>query len=116
VVEDDPAVRTFVVEALSALGYRVAEAADAGSALETLDSGRRISLLFSDVILADGMNGVELARQVRRRWPEVKLLLTTGFTESVGSDLADIGAHTEILYKPYRTTELRQSVARALAG
>ncbi len=116
VVEDDPAVRTFVVEALSALGYRVAEAADAGGALETLDSGRRISLLFSDVILADGMNGVELARQVRRRWPEVKLLLTTGFTESVGGDLADIGAHTEILYKPYRTTELRQSVARALAG
>ena len=79
VVEDEARVRQFAVTALTRLGYVVHAASDGQSALALIDEVSGIDFLFTDVILPGGMSGPDLARQARRRRPELKVLYTTGY-------------------------------------
>jgi PAS domain S-box-containing protein len=113
VVDDDADVRGTVAATLAAMGYDVADVPSSAAAIELLRAGRRVDLLFSDIIMA-GMNGVELARAVRTEFPGVKILLTSGFP-SRGSTAADAAEEFPFLAKPYRREALAEVVGRVLA-
>src|SRR5262249_32873742 len=81
-VEDDPIVRQSIGSKLTRLGYRVESANNALDAIEILKATPHFDLVFSDVIMPGPMNGADLIREVRRRWPNMNVLLTSGYTES----------------------------------
>jgi len=104
VVEDDPEVLDVTVEMLRALGWEVLTAPDGPSALSVLRRDADIDVLFSDIVMPRGMNGVELAREARRLRPRLHVLLASGYPASVlGSDH---GGEFLFLNKPYRAAEL----------
>jgi PAS domain S-box-containing protein len=113
VVEDEPDVRQLAIAFLRALGYQVIEAADAASALQLLDSQPQVALLFSDVMLGAGMNGVELAREALRRRPGLAVLLTSGYEPGLQGTPGD-GNELQLLPKPYSYNELGAAVRDAL--
>ena len=112
VVEDEPAVRVFSVEALTELGYKVLEADGAAAALRILDSHPEIVLLFTDIVMPD-VNGAKLAEIARRRRPGLKVLFTTGYTRNavVHNGLLDPGV--DMISKPF-TLEALASKLRAV--
>jgi PAS domain S-box-containing protein len=116
VVEDEPSLRAYSVEALRDLGYRVLEAADGKSALAVVEQHADIQLLFTDVVLTGGMNGRALAEEVSRRRPEVPVLYTTGYTANaiVHHGRLDPGMH--LIGKPFTYAELAVKVRRMLDG
>jgi CheY-like chemotaxis protein len=113
VVEDNDLVLELVVEMMKDLGYHVLTAIDAHSALWILQHDDRIQLLFTDVMMPDQMNGIDLARAARRHKPELKVLLTSGYA---GFDTSSGPSATEfpVLPKPYRRAELARRVRAAL--
>lgn len=114
VVEDDAAVRNITVAFLRSSGYQVVAVGSAEDALLRLADSGPIALLFSDVMLGEGMNGKELATVVRRMSPAIPVLLTSGYETYVDTGQADSVDTFELLRKPYRREELVAAVARAL--
>ena len=116
IVEDDMEMRSMAKRMLTGLNYRVVEAEDAFAALKLLESTPDIDLLFTDVILPKGLNGVELAKKARLRHDKLKVLLTSGylgeFPESV--DHSDLGA--DLVEKPYRKRVLAKKIRETLAS
>lgn len=103
-VEDDDEVAALTSEMLDQLGYEVTRAASAVAALGALANGRQVDLVFSDVMMPGGMNGVELAREIRRRCAELPVLLTSGYAEAVAREADAEGIH--LLAKPYEISQL----------
>jgi PAS domain S-box-containing protein len=114
VVEDDPAVRALLVRMLTGLGYETVEAGDGETALAILDETPGISLLFTDVILPNGMSGGELAREAQRRWPDIKVLHTSGYPDESIAHHGQIDDGVELLRKPYRISTLARKVRETL--
>ena len=114
VVEDDEAVRATTSALLRDLGYAVFEAASARDALAQLREAR-VDLVFSDVILPDGMSGVDLAAEIRRHFPALPVLLTSGYTAQ-RLNLARATARYALLKKPYSEAELSEAVSAALVA
>ena len=117
-VEDEPAVLAAVVESLADLGYGVLPARDAAEALERLRGPERVDILFSDVVMPGGMNGVQLAVEARRLRPGLRVLLTSGYTNEALVGEHDVPGDMPVLAKPYRTEELadRLSVVKRLSA
>src|SRR3712207_467194 len=82
-VEDEPQVLRFVSAQLLSLGYEVTAVATGPDALDVLRQDKRFDLLFTDVVLPKGVSGVELSKQARQIRPELKVLLTSGYSEEV---------------------------------
>ena len=117
VVEDQLDVGDYAEAVLTEFGYTVLRAENADQALEVLNgAGGRIDLLFSDLIMPGGMNGVMLAREVKRRRPRINVLLTTGYAESSIERVDARGAEFELIQKPYKRTELATKVRRVIDG
>jgi DNA-binding NtrC family response regulator len=112
VVEDNHEVGDVTATLLEQIGYRVLRAENAAEALAKLNDGVRIDLLFSDIVMPNGMNGIHLAQEVNKRHPSVRVLLNTGY-----SDMAE-AAETRfpILRKPFEATSLERAVREVLAG
>jgi CheY-like chemotaxis protein len=108
-VEDDDEVAALVSEMLEQLGYEVTRAASAKAALGALANGRRVDLVFSDVMMPGGMNGVELAREIRTRFGTIPVLLTSGYADVAAQAATEEGLR--ILQKPYRIEELSALLA-----
>ena len=106
VVEDEDDVRRLVVRVLTSLRYRPLEARDGMSALAVLDQAPEVALLFTDVVLPGGMNGLEIAREARRRRPELKVLFTSGYTENAIVHHSRLDEGVELIEKPYRKESL----------
>ncbi len=107
VVEDDDAVADLAVGLLEGCGYLVKRADSARSALRLLRNGEHVDLLFSDIMMPGGMNGIQLAQEVRRGFPDISILLTTGYSDAI----VDADARgMKILAKPYGDVELRRDV------
>lgn len=115
VVEDNLDMRLLSVSALKDLGYRPVEAACGRDALGLLERDPSVQLLFSDVLLPGGMTGFDLARQAAERWPSLKVLFTSGYTEKaiIPEDVAKRG--WQLVPKPYRWADLGRKIAEILA-
>ncbi|MCB9959653.1 MAG: PAS domain S-box protein [Rhodospirillaceae bacterium] len=114
VTEDDPAVRDVAVELLSDLGYRVLAAENGPAALKLLRETPNIDLLFSDVVMPGGMNGVDLADQVHLERPAVKILFASGYTEAAATRLDSERFAGALITKPYRREALAKRVREIL--
>jgi DNA-binding NtrC family response regulator len=79
-VEDDDAVAASVGEMLSALGHQSERAANADAALIRLDAGATFDVVLSDMVMPGVLGGIGLAREVRRRFPGLPIVLTTGYS------------------------------------
>jgi CheY-like chemotaxis protein len=115
-VDDNPDVRAAVVGQLTDLGYRVEAAEDGETALHKLQSGTRVDLLFTDVIMPGGLNGKELARRAQAIRPGLKVLFTSGFPGTAFSQGLDLAPDDTLLTKPYRKRELAQKIREVLDG
>jgi len=116
VAEDDEAVRTTVVEMLTALGYRVLKAADAASALAVVESGVPIDVLFTDVVMPGTLRSPELARMARERLPNLAVLFTSGYTENAIVHAGRLDPGVELLGKPYTRERLARRIRQVLAA
>jgi signal transduction histidine kinase/ActR/RegA family two-component response regulator len=114
VVEDEEKVRAASVEMLEELGYRVLEASDGPSALKLLDGKPAIDLLFTDVVLPSGMNGKQLADEIRRELPTVKVLYTTGYARNAIVHHGRLDPGVELITKPFSYTELADKIRAVL--
>ncbi|MEY9387781.1 signal transduction histidine kinase/ActR/RegA family two-component response regulator [Bradyrhizobium japonicum] len=112
-VEDDDEVAALVSEMLGQLGYDVTHAASGAAALGALADGRAVDLVFSDIMMPGGMNGVELAREIKRRRSDIPVLLTSGYSEAAVQDAELAGL--QILPKPYHIDELAAALSAAKA-
>ena len=104
--EDDEDLRAFTAESLRELGYRVFDVPTGAAALDVIDRGERIDLLFTDVIMRGGMNGRELANEAVRRRAGLKVLFTTGYTRNAIVHHGRLDAGVNLINKPYTPTEL----------
>ena len=116
VVEDDPELRTLAVTLLGNLGYQVMEAGTGAAALEELRSTTGVNLLLTDVVLPGGMNGRELAAEVERRAPGIRVLYMSGYTENAIMHHGRLDADAELLQKPFRRADLARAVRKVLDG
>jgi CheY-like chemotaxis protein len=108
VVEDDPAMRRVVRRQLYELGYQVLEADRATAALRVLET-EKIDLLFTDIVTPGSIDGIALARTAAARWPEIKILLTSGFPQTRLDERGEVNG-MRLLSKPYG----REDLARVL--
>jgi nitrogen-specific signal transduction histidine kinase/CheY-like chemotaxis protein len=109
IVEDDTLVAELAAGMLSELGFESTVAHSAKEALERLAGGEKPKLVFSDIIMPGGISGIELARKVRDRFPELPVLLTTGYSEQVA------GLHGfPVLQKPYEMHSLADALGNVL--
>ncbi|WP_151119700.1 hybrid sensor histidine kinase/response regulator [Hypericibacter adhaerens] len=116
VVEDDDFVRGHAVSVIRSLGYQVIASSDGDDAMKQLQTDTVIDLLFTDIVMPGGINGIELAERAQRLRPELKVLLTSGYAlDSLGSR-RQLPPGTTVLNKPYRKTELAQRIRDTLDG
>jgi PAS domain S-box-containing protein len=115
VVEDDELVRDYVLTQLQSLGYATLSAHDAASALRLVDENAAFDLIFTDVIMP-GMNGRQLADEVRRRRPDVKVLYTSGYTENAIFHHGRLDPGVTLLAKPYRKSDLARKIREAMGA
>jgi PAS domain S-box-containing protein len=109
IVEDDELVAELAAGMLNELGYEATITHSAKEALDRLAGGDRPKLVFSDIVMPGGISGLELARKLRSRFPEMPILLTTGYSEEVG------GTHGfPVLQKPYELESLSGAVQKVL--
>lgn len=108
-VDDDLLIAGSTVDLLEDLGHQVVEAHSATEALQLLEGGLAADLLITDHAMP-GMTGIELAREVRRQYPRLPILLATGFADLEGSEVVEVSR----LAKPYTQTQLATEIARLL--
>jgi PAS domain S-box-containing protein len=116
VVEDDPLVRAYVNTQLQSLGYKTLSAASGAEALAIADGGAAFDLLFTDVIMPGGMNGRQLAAEMTKRHPALKVLFTSGFTENAIIHHGRLDSGVLLLTKPYRKLDLARMLRVALGS
>lgn len=98
VVEDEALIRHAVVDDLEAAGFRVVEAANATDAVVLLIADPDIRAMFTDIDMPGGINGLLLAVDVRRRWPPIHIIVTSGQVQMRQSDMPVVG---RFFGKPY---------------
>ena len=115
VVEDMPAVRTFAVEVLRSYGYQVVSAGNAAEALLIFEREKgRVDLVLTDVVMPN-VSGAELAKQLAKRQPDLKVLFMSGFTNNVILRGESLEQGVNVIEKPFRAEDLAEKV-RAILG
>jgi CheY-like chemotaxis protein len=114
VVEDNDDVRQYAQSALEELGYTVLQARDAAEALQIVENGARVDLLFTDVVLPGGMNGRQLSRQILQKRPTLPVLFTTGYTPNAIVHHGRLDPDVQLLSKPYTQSDLSRKVRAML--
>jgi two-component system NtrC family sensor kinase len=112
VVEDSPEVAEVAGAYFQQLGYMIKQVAGANAALELIGNDPNIDLVFSDVLMPGGMNGLELGQAIRRRYPAIPVLLTTGYSDGM-RDALEQGF--VVLQKPFDLAALEQALGEARA-
>ncbi|TGN82691.1 PAS domain S-box protein [Bradyrhizobium yuanmingense] len=116
VVEDDRLVRDYVLAQLHALGYVTLQAANAAEALAIVAAGKPFDLLFTDVIMPGKMNGRQLADELMKTRPDLKVVYTSGYTENAIIHHGRLDSGVMLLAKPYRKSDLARIIRKALSG
>jgi CheY-like chemotaxis protein len=110
VVEDNQVVGEFAAQLLEELGYRTTWAGNADAALTALEArGEEIDLVFTDVVMP-GMDGIDLAREIRRLRPGMPVVLTSGYSHVIAEEGT---SGFELLKKPYSVEGLSRVLRRA---
>ena len=113
VVEDDPDVRSLAGAMLEETDLKVIEVESAEEALAFLEKhGEAVALMFTDVWLSGRLDGVDLARNVKRRWPSVRVVVTSG---DPGDRLSDLPRGAAFLQKPWRALDVLVAAEKAAA-
>ena len=107
-------MRKVAVSMLRGLGYEVREAEDGPSALAILQQPDHFDLLFTDLIMPNGMDGQELLRRARELRPGLKALFTSGYSEHFLESRGSGDSGVPLVSKPYRTPKLAQAVRGVL--
>ena len=105
-------LRLIGSDTLADAGFEVLEADNADAALLLLAEDRNIQVLFTDIRMPGSMDGLELARVVHERWPEIKILLTSGDTWPAPEVIPDDG---RFLAKPYRLSNLQREITALMS-
>ncbi|MFC7380539.1 ATP-binding protein [Brevundimonas sp. GCM10030266] len=113
-VEDHEDLRTYTAGVLRELGYKVLDAANGRVALELLQANNDVALLFTDVVMPDGLNGRQLAEEAVRRRPGIKVLYTTGYTRNAIVHNGRLDPGVNLISKPFTYRELAERVRRLL--
>lgn len=116
VAEDDEEVCATVVETLSELGYQVLKAHDGESALAIIQSGIKIDLLFTDVVMPGPLRSPDLARKARERLPEIAVLFTSGYTQNAIVHGGRLDSGVELLSKPYSSEDLARKIRQVMTS
>jgi CheY-like chemotaxis protein len=98
------------------LGYVTLDAANAAEALAIVAAGRDFDLLFTDVIMPGAMNGRQLATELQKTRPGLKVLFTSGYTENAIIHHGRLDSGVLLLAKPYRKSDLAAMIRKALAA
>jgi CheY-like chemotaxis protein len=103
VADDDELLRLVASELIEEHGYTVVEAENAEEAIKVMEKRKDVRLVFTDIQMPPGCDGLELAREVHKRWPKVLLLITSGQVQPSSAEIAD---HGVFIRKPYRAKDL----------
>jgi len=112
-VEDDKEVSALAVELLSSLGFAVTHVSSADAALGALANGRDVDVVLSDIMMPGGVSGLQLAREIRRRYPDLPVVLTTGYVEAAAGMEDD---EFSLLTKPYTVESLADALGVEVTG
>jgi PAS domain S-box-containing protein len=109
-VEDEPDLLAAAAELFKSIGYEVVTASNGADAVEILKRRAEIDIIFSDIVMAHGISGLELARQVRERYPKIKVVLASGYPIAVlRREHGDLSEFT-FVHKPYRLADLAKAL------
>jgi len=112
IVEDEPDLLDVASSLFMSMGYEVMTAASGNDALNLLASGD-VDILFTDVVMPNGMNGVELAAFTREHYPKIKVMLASGYPQpALKLDRQKLGDFAFVT-KPYRLSDLARSLRSA---
>ena len=115
VVEDEPSVRMLVRAILQRRGYTVIEASSGVEALKLWDAHRaEVSLVLTDLVMPDGVNGQELARRLRADMPGLRVVFSSGYSSEIAGRELRLGNGENFLQKPFSADTLSEIVRRAL--
>ena len=113
--EDEPSLREMVQEILSLQGYRVLTAASGPAALEVWHrEERRVDLLLTDIVMPGGMMGTDVAAELRRSNPGLKVIYTTGYSPGVSGSMHVLEEGVNFLPKPYSPSKLAEIIRKCL--
>ena len=113
IVEDDNELRELHTQLVKELGYSACSAGAGAEALAVLEADAEISLLFTDVLMPGGMNGFELASEIRSRRPDIAILMTSGFPGHFLPEAAQRNNEFEIIRKPFTQQELAAALLKS---
>jgi CheY-like chemotaxis protein len=113
VVDDEAVAREIAVAGLESLNYQVITAPDAGSALRLLKTRENVDLLFTDIMMPGGLNGISLAKRAKLLRPSLKILYATAYSDLRAQVIENYG---KVIRKPYPIAELDSEIRRALLG
>lgn len=111
IVDDEPIIRLLACDSLEEAGFDVIDAANAAEALDILAERTDVGVLFTDVNMPGGVSGLDLAETVHQRWPDIKLVVTSGLPPE--RPVADGG---RFIAKPYNLRSMTDLVAEVSAG
>ena len=114
VVEDQPDVRKSVVALLEDLGYRLVQAENGADALTMIEEFPKIDLILSDVVMPGNVDGPTLARLTRERYPAIKVLLMSGYTQKMLSREALLEHGIEVIAKPFQNRDFANKIREVL--
>lgn len=114
VVEDNSPLRRMVATQLESLGYRVLEAEDSDAALKVLETKPEIDLLLTDIVITEGLNGIELGHVARELRPALKLMYMSAYPGGTVGCGTPLDRGVLLLRKPFRRREIATAVKKAL--
>jgi CheY-like chemotaxis protein len=112
VVEDEPLLRMAAVDMVESAGFDAIEAADATEAVRILESRDDIRIVFTDVEMPRGMDGLRLAAAIRDRWPPIQIIVTSGLAKFAAAQLPE---NSVFFAKPYSEAQLVATMHRMTA-
>ena len=112
VVEDSRDVADVTSSLLEQLGFRVVRAENASEALRHLQQGIEVDLVFSDIVMPGAIDGLGLAQACRERFPDIPILLTSGYSDAAGA----AEGHYDILHKPFELSALEHAIEMAIGS